>query len=227
MKWSVPLWLTTFCLASRTQHALPAHPAFTVPTNNSTFPTDYWIIEDKEVYKRWRSIVQRKVQTSGDKVINFDIIGQVGSGAVIIFAWNSTDKTATIIREYNPGPHEMLWGLAAGMIEDKHGDDPKVAAECELEEECHLRGGRWYSLSERPLAMDKYVTTKIHPYLVVDPEQVCEESVRPLDEEEDIEIVSGLTIEEILGMIQRAEMNIVGAWASLVAINKLHDLGEL
>ena len=129
-------------------------------------------------------------------------------------------------REYNPGPHEVLYGLAAGLIEDKHGADPRVAAEHELEEECHLRGGRWYSLTDRPLAMDKYVTTRVYPYLVIDPEVVTE-NVRPLDEEEDIEIVTGVTVEEIHRLVGQAEMNIIGSWASLLALNKLRELGEI
>lgn len=155
----------------------------------------------------------------------WQIIGQVGSGAAIIFAWNSSSKSATIIREYNPGPHETLYGLAAGLIEEKHGANPRVAAEHELEEECHLKGGEWYELSGRPLAMDKYVTTKVYPFLVIDPEYV--QNPRPLDEEEDIEILPGVSADEILGMIDRAEMNIVGAWASLLAINKLRELGQV
>ena len=79
------------------------------------------------------------------KIINFDIIDQTHTtgGAVIIFAWNTTSKTATIIREYMPGPHRILGGLAAGIVEDgKHssmegvGDTCSlVAARYELEEE--------------------------------------------------------------------------------------------
>ena len=83
------------------------------------------------------------------KIIHFDIIDQTHTtgGAVIIFAWNTTSKTATIIREYMPGPHRILGGLAAGIVEDgKHssmegvGDTCSlVAARYELEEE-------WYDI---------------------------------------------------------------------------------
>lgn len=82
-------------------------------------------------------------------LIDFDIIDQNHGtdGAVIIFAWNSTSKTATIVREYMPGCHRVLGGLAAGLVEeDKHTSDGSpdfsggeerslVAARCELEEE--------------------------------------------------------------------------------------------
>lgn len=90
-------------------------------------------------------------------LIDFDIIDQNHgtSGAVIIFAWNSTSKTATIVREYMPGCHRVLGGLAAGLVEnEKHSagadgeqcdsgtfdlrnteDRNLIAARCELEEE--------------------------------------------------------------------------------------------
>ena len=74
--------------------------------------------------------------------------------------------------------------------------------------------------------MDKYVTTRVYPYLVIDPEVVTE-NVRPLDEEEDIEIVTGVTVEEIHRLVGQAEMNIIGSWASLLALNKLRELGEI
>ncbi len=79
------------------------------------------------------------------KVLDFDIIDQAhtSAGAVIIFAWNSTSKTATIVREYMPGPHRVLSGLAAGIVEEgKHSSvedleegDTLVAARFALEEE--------------------------------------------------------------------------------------------
>mmetsp|Transcript_13070 Transcript_13070/g.30420 ORF Transcript_13070/g.30420 Transcript_13070/m.30420 type:complete len:89 (-) Transcript_13070:626-892(-) len=88
-----------------------------------------------------------------------------------------------------------------------------------------MRGGKWYQLTERPLAMDKYDTTKIYSYLAIDPKTV--ENPRPLDEEEDIEIVSGVSVEEILAMIKRGQMNLVGGCACLLAIEKLRELGEI
>eukprot|EP00540_Astrosyne_radiata_P021595 CAMPEP_0116836364 /NCGR_PEP_ID=MMETSP0418-20121206/8058_1 /TAXON_ID=1158023 /ORGANISM="Astrosyne radiata, Strain 13vi08-1A" /LENGTH=141 /DNA_ID=CAMNT_0004466131 /DNA_START=80 /DNA_END=506 /DNA_ORIENTATION=+ len=135
------------------------------------------------------------------------------------------DEDGNTSREYNPGPHESLFGLAAGLIEEKHDSNPRIAAEHELEEECQMRGGKWYQLTERPLAMDKYDTTKIYSYLAIDPKTV--ENPRPLDEEEDIEIVSGVSVEEILAMIKRGQMNLVGGCACLLAIEKLRELGEI
>ena len=73
--------------------------------------------------------------------------------------------------------------------------------------------------------MDKYVQTKITAYLVIDAIRV--DDPRPLDEEEEIEIVRGVTIDEIMRMVRGGDMNLVGAWASLLALQKLRDLGEI
>jgi len=106
----------------------------------------YTIIDEQIRYSGWRQVLRRRVSAPhlGDKHLDFDVIDQAKScGAVVIFAWNSTSKTATIIREYMPGPHRVLSGLAAGIVEDdKHGIEldgreslELIAARCELEEE--------------------------------------------------------------------------------------------
>lgn len=123
-----------------------------------------------------------------------------------------------------PGSHKILWGLAAGLVEDKHGADVSVAARDELEEEAQLTGGRWIPLSTKPSAMDKYALTTVGAYLVLDP--VSAENPKPLDDEEDIEIVSGVSVPEIMGWIATGEMNMVSAWGCMLAIEKLRELGE-
>eukprot|EP00557_Chaetoceros_sp_GSL56_P013784 CAMPEP_0176482878 /NCGR_PEP_ID=MMETSP0200_2-20121128/3617_1 /TAXON_ID=947934 /ORGANISM="Chaetoceros sp., Strain GSL56" /LENGTH=207 /DNA_ID=CAMNT_0017879237 /DNA_START=79 /DNA_END=699 /DNA_ORIENTATION=+ len=187
----------------------------------SSSTNGYTIVSDKVVYSRWRSIISRKVITPKGQQIDYDVVDQKGSGASIVFAWNSKTKTATIVKEYNPGCDKILYGLAAGVVEtDKHGSDFDLAARHELEEECHLSGGTWYRLlkEDKSIAMDKYVMTKIVAYLVVDANEVSKP--RPLDDEEEIEIIEGVTVEEILEIIRRGEMNCIGGFASLLAFEK-------
>jgi ADP-ribose pyrophosphatase YjhB (NUDIX family) len=186
---------------------------------------DFQIVDETVVYSGWRTILQRKVRMRNGKTVDFDLVGvKTGEGAVLVFAWDTKSKTATMIREYMPASNRILWGLAAGLIEDKHGHDTELAARHELEEECHLKGGRWIPLLTQPAAMDKYATTTIQCYLVIDPEP--EPNPKPLDEEEDIEIISGVTIPDILSYIKNGEMNLVGGYGSLLAIEKLRELGE-
>ena len=73
--------------------------------------------------------------------------------------------------------------------------------------------------------MDKYVVTEITPYLVIDPHHVS--NPRPLDDEEDIEIIRGVTADEIRQMIREGDMNLVGGWGALLALEKLRELGEV
>ncbi len=153
---------------------------------------------------------------------------QRGTGASLVFAWNSKTKTATLIKEYNPGPHKILHGVAAGLVEaDKHDSSFLTGAQHELEEEMHLSGGTWYPLLKEgaTVAMDKYSMTDLVAYLVIDAEKV--EDPRPLDEEEDIEILRGVSVEEVLEMIRGGEMNCVGGFACLLAIEKLRSLREI
>jgi hypothetical protein len=199
----------------------------TTSLHSSTYTVDgYTLCQETLVYSHWRTIYQRIVRMPHDgKMVTYDVVGQKGN-TVIVFSWNTSSRTATILREYNPGPHRILYGLAAGVIEEeKHESNARVAAEHELEEELHLAGGIWYPLLEKPLAMDKYATTMIHAFLVLDAHVVT--NPRPLDEEEDIEIIRNVTIPEIIEFIRRGEMNVVGSWAALLAIEKLRELGEL
>lgn len=91
----------------------------------------------------------------------------------------------------------------------------------------HLAGGAWYRLTEEGVSvpMDKYVVTEITPYLVIDPQHVPDP--RPLDDEEDIEIVTRVSIEEIVRMIREGDFNLVGGWGALLALEKLRELGEI
>lgn len=123
-----------------------------------------------------------------------------------------------------------MTGLAAGIVEtdpDKHGSDFDLAARLELEEECHLSGGTWYNLLDDDvvLMMDKYCSTGIAIYLVIDAEKV--ENPRPLDDEEDIAILDGVSVDDIMKMIKRGEFNLVGCCGTLLALQKLRDLGEI
>jgi len=120
------------------------------------------IVEEKLLFSRWRTLKSRLVRFPDGREVDFDIVGQAGSDrAVLIFAWNSHTKTATLIREYMPAGNAVKYGIAAGLVEDKHkngtdcdNDSKLTAAKSELEEECHLVGGTWIQLTEDTL-MDK------------------------------------------------------------------------
>ena len=188
----------------------------------------------------WRSFLNRTVRLPySGKLVDFFVGVQAGSDrAVLVFGWNSTDRTATLIREYMPASNRLQVGCAAGMVEhDKHNnsnndqqqeDVRQTAARYELEEECRLVGGTaWYELA-RDVVMDKYSTTALTVYLVVDPERIPAHEAKPRDEtEEGMEILSGVSVPQVLEWIRTGEMTIVGSWTCLLALEKLRELGEI
>lgn len=188
------------------------------------------IVKEELLFSRWRTIISRLVRFPNGREVDFDVVGQAGSDrAVLIFAWDCKTKTATLIQEYMPGSNSVKYGVAAGLVEDKHNggeEDPcLIAAKFELEEEAHLVGGTWLQLTDGDSILDKYATTVVRAYLVLDAEK--ESNPKPLDDEEDITIAPGVSVSSILEMIVEGKMNVVGGWASLLAIQKLRELGEI
>jgi hypothetical protein len=167
--------------------------------------------------------------------------------AVLIFVWHGRTGTTTLIREYMPAVHDIRYGLAAGMVDAKHVDlarntaanstnatmyetgeaAQRVAAECELAEECRLVGGTWLRLTERPVVLDKYCTTALTVYLVLDPHPLVDDSVQRDDTEEGMEIHSHVTLEELQLLIQTGQFTAVGTFACLLALAKLREMGEI
>lgn len=201
----------------------------TTTTTTTTAAHRYPVLSDEVIFKGgWRSVVRRRVRMDRGNIVDFDVIDQHrASGAVLVVAFCTKTKTFTLVKEYNPGCDRVLHGPAAGLIEEEKHDSEKTAAVFELEEECRLRDGTWHALSNRRTAMDKYVTTEVAPWLVLDARRVEQDDARPLDDEEDIEIVRGVTQDELWTMIRNGEMNLVGGWAFMLALNKLEELGEL
>ena len=146
---SPPATTTTTTTTTTTSSSSSSSPATPFYPHGRDRPHNYLILKDEVHYSGWRKVVRRSVTITdhpGQRIVDFDIIDQAhtSGGAVIVFAWNSTSKTATIIREYMPGPHRVLSGLAAGIVEDgKHtgelGEEMSlIAAKYELEEEWYV-----------------------------------------------------------------------------------------
>ncbi|GAB5033773.1 nudix family protein [Nannochloropsis oceanica] len=182
--------------------------------------------------------MQRDVRYPDGREVSFDIMDQPGS-SVLVFAWNSTSHTTTLIEEYAPGSLQVITGPVAGGCEDDKHEDPGHAAVLELEEEAHLVGGRWYSLLEeggreggreggvQGAPADKYSSTFFNFYLVVDPEREEEGRVRGRDEEELLVVHRGVGEGEVRRLIREGRMTVPAACASLLALEKLRELGLL
>jgi 8-oxo-dGTP pyrophosphatase MutT (NUDIX family) len=129
-------------------------------------------------------------------------------------------------------------------------DDDTVLASAirELAEECRLDGSaaaaeseataEWIRLTSpaHGTVMDKYCTTRLHAYLVIGARPLPEEKDdlhhhphphRRDDAEEGMEVVQGITEEQLLDLIQRGDLTVVGSWAALLALQKLRVMKEL
>lgn len=209
------------------------------------------ILDQTILHDNWRKLVSRKVELPSRRVADFEIVsqgdrgGRVTDGAVMVFVWHRSNGTATLVYEYMPAVHQFVPGLCAGMVEDKHhgnGDDNDdsnesddsndnnpvyTAAVHELEEECRLTGGTWFRLCQ-PTVMDKYATTKISVYLVIDPMPVDDTTGKERDEtEEGMQVVHGVTVAELRELLACGGMTIVAGWATQMALSKLRELGEI
>ena len=203
-------------------------------TNTSKTEVDgFTLLSDTILHDHWRRLILRQVQLPSGLVADFEIVGQRGSDeAVLVFCWNTRQKTATLIREYMPAMHGKRHGLAAGMVElHKHSADDTAltAAQHELEEECRLTGGQWIRLTDRdsPVTMDKYSTTRLSVFLVLDPVPVGTGGKSRDELEEGMEVVENVTVDELWTLMKDAQLTVVGSWASLLALAKLREIGEL
>jgi 8-oxo-dGTP pyrophosphatase MutT (NUDIX family) len=182
--------------------------------------------------------------------------------AVLVVAFDRPTRTFTLVKEYMPSRHGLVLGMAAGMVEGCDdasatggegglADDVILAgAVRELAEECRLDGGpssgaEWIRLTP-PLhgtVMDKYCTTSLHAYLVVNARPFPHEqddvmidgagdgsAVGPHqrdDAEEGMEVVRGMTPAQLLECVRSGELTVVGSWAALLALQRLREMGEL
>jgi hypothetical protein len=238
--------------------------------------TKFTVLSETLIYEKWRRLISRQVQLPSGLIANFEIVGQKRSlgvarsssndtnhiddfvdQAVLIFVWNRSTKTTTLIREYMPSVHRKMFGLAAGMVEaDKHNlsswngrllnagrtipptDRPtsiqEIAAWFELEEECQLCDGVWIQLTTQPVTMDKYSMTGLTVFLVLDPISVKFDSdstnqmnLQRDSTEEGMEIVSNVTLKQLDQLIRNSELTAIGSWACLLAIHHLRIMGEV
>ncbi|CAM9739047.1 unnamed protein product, partial [Choristocarpus tenellus] len=185
------------------------------------------VLSARNAYSGWRNIVKKDIRMPSGNIATFDVVDQA-EPSVAVFVWHTRSKTLTLIKEYAPGRESMMHGVVAGMYEVKKHAGPLEAAKFELEEEAHLTGGTWHSLTESlktTVSADKYSTNEFFCWLCVDPEVTT--TPRPLDAEEFIEIERGIALSEAMGMIVRGEMSVVSGFVTMLAMEKLQNLGLL
>ena len=197
----------------------------TKPTFQNNFQNESLTLHEETVFEGYRNIVRRHVKLPTGENATYDILTQKHL-SVVVFIWDSTTSTTTLIREYHPGPERYMYGTVAGMYENKKHDSPLEAAMFELEEEAQLMSSQWHSLllhHDINMPFDKYSTNKFYPYLALDCKKVLEP--KPMDAEEFISVHPNVTYHDLIQLINSGQMNVVSTYTILLAFNKLDELG--
>ena len=171
------------------------------------------------IFKRFLTVWSRTTKTNG-KDVEWDVVGKPGPelNCVCIFPYNSKDETVVVIREYHQGTDEIKWGLPAGYYEPKKHDSILDAAKSELSEECKLKNGTLINLLPNGYSELKWVTNKVVPFLVIDPE--LDESAKALDTEEEISIHT-VSIPQLKEMILAGTFTLTSLQTVILALHHL------
>ena len=150
--------------------------------------------EEREVYRRFLAVYDRKVVYPDGRAADFDIVGHPRSyHFVCVFVFHTADRSVTLLREFaQAGLPEaaLVFGLACGGYDPRKHRSVQHAAESELSEEARLEGGRWTRLLpfDHPGVLEaKWCRNRFTPFLCVDPQPAAQPL--PRDAEEHVEVL--------------------------------------
>ena len=90
---------------------------------------------ERVVYDRFRRLRSRTFALPGGEVADFEVLDLNDSVAVLAL---TDERGVVLVREFRPGPEEMLLGLPGGVVEQ--GQSAYEAARAELLEETGYEG---------------------------------------------------------------------------------------
>src|SRR5918999_4617731 len=121
---------------------------------------------EQVVYERFRRIVSRTFELPGGATADFEVFELFDSAAVLAL---TPAREVVLVREFRPGPEEVLLELPGGVVEE--GQSPAEAARAELLEETGYEGRL---TSARSLLKDAYATNVKHVFTATDCRLVAE-----------------------------------------------------
>ena len=175
------------------------------------------VLRERVVFESYRKVAEETVRYPDDREATFEVMKS--RDAVFCLPFFS-DGTFCLVREYHPGERQLKYGLVAGAFEHKTLED---CVRAELSEEAHLKNGNLTKLGS--FAIDKYTTGYFHGFLCVDP--VPDPEPAPRDHEELIDIVHGVTLTDLRGLLLEGQLNVPSTAFALLAIDKLRELDLL
>jgi len=184
---------------------------------------------------KFRSVHGRRVLLPSGQTKRYEIVK--GEPACIVVPYNTVTHGLsgfTLIREFHVSAGRMMYGTVAGIFEPEKHKSPQECAQFELEEEAQLTGGTWLPLIAASdvaegngvgeVGLSKYFEQRFWPFLVLDAEGPVT-SPRPLDHDEYIEIMRGVSPDHLFHLIESGNVAIVHAYALLLAVERLRKLG--
>jgi len=128
-------------------------------------------LDEKIVYKGFRTILKRKYELPHGHVADFDIIKSPDIVGILAL---TPDNKVIIVQQFRPGTEEIVDEIPAGMIDE--GESPEVAAERELLEETGYKGKLTFLTS---CLNSAYATSKWYCFVATD----CRKVQEPTPEE--------------------------------------------
>jgi ADP-ribose pyrophosphatase len=131
-------------------------------------------LEERVVYERFRRVVSRTFALPDGRTADFEVIELFDSAAVLAL---TPAQEVVLVREFRPGPEEVLLELPGGVVEE--GQSPAEAAQAELLEETGYEGRL---TSAGSLLKDAYATNLKHVFAATDCRRVAEPAFPQLTE---------------------------------------------
>lgn len=196
-------------------------------------------VSDSVVYNRYARVYDRTIRFPNNQQFSFDVWGRAWKNnsfsVVVVVPFDKATQTFTLIREFNVAHNQHVYSFPQGMVEfgEKH-TSVKHAATLELEEEAHLKCMDWIYLldhdeadttksSASAIPQDKYQREKVYVYLCTNAVEL-HDNIAGVDAEEEIEIIHGITTQQVFQLSQAGVLQSNNIAAGLLAVEKLRHL---
>lgn len=166
-------------------------------------------INERYAYKGWRSMLVKTFRQPDGQERAYDIIDN--NAYVVVAAFTKT-KEAILIRQFRPGPEQILSSFCEGYIDPK--ESPEQAAARELLEETGYRAGKIEYLRTIRTA---YSNEKRICLLATD----CEYQQAPAGDDDEFIEVFTLPLKEFKRWLQTEESAFHSLDITLLALQKL------
>lgn len=106
---------------------------------------------------------ERLVEFPNKRKVSFDVMGHGSYESVFVFPLDTEKRSVTLIQEYSPGQHQIMFGFPAGFVENAKHKSLEDAARAELSEEAFLLADQLVKLTgSNGIAADKYSRNKFN-----------------------------------------------------------------